>query len=493
MRRALVAGLAVAALVVALTAAGGGTMPGYRVDAIFDNVSFLTDGQDVRVAGAVVGAVEGLEVTPDPKARVRLRVDERFAPFRADADCTIQPQSLIGERFVQCTPGTSAAAPLRPDGEHPPTVPVQNTHAPVDLDLVLATFDRPSRERLGILLGSLGAGLAGRGEDLGAAILRANPALQETRRVLDVLGRDRARLQRLITDGDTVLAALADRRDDVRGFVRDGATVMDTTARRRDRVAETVRRLPPLLREAEPALARLSSFARAGTPLARDLEEAAPDLDALLGRTATFATQLRPTLRRLEPVVRDTRAALPDIAPQLRRLRRFAADAGPAGELVAELLNSVKEKGALDGLGGFFYYTTAAVARFDRFGHYLPAYIIGSSCVLHATTPVPGCSAKYASSEQPAARKRRAKPGRREERPREAAPAPAPQAAPAPARPKVPELPKVPLLEDLPEALEDLREDLPPGVQDLLDGLGLGGADRRPDTSIDRLLDLLLR
>lgn len=505
MRRALLAGLLAALLVAGLTAQGGDDGDGYRVDAIFDNVAFLTEGQDVRVAGAVVGEVEHLEVTPDHKARVRMRVDERFAPFRADADCTIQPQSLIGERFVQCTPGTPDAQPLRADAEHPPTVPVENTHAPVDLDLVLATFDRPARERLGILLGSLGAGLAGRGDDLGDAILRANPALQETRRVFDVLHRDRERLRTLIRDGDTVLAALAARRDDVRGFVRDGAATMRETARRRDRVAESVRRLPALLREADPALGRLSAFAKAGTPLARDLEESAPDLDALLTQTGTFSQRLRPTLERLEPVVEATRDAVPDLAPQLRRLKRFATDADPAGKLVAELFGSLQERGAFDGLGAFFYYTTVATSRFDRFGHYLPAYIIGTTCALPSQTAVHGCSARYSSYDHAAARRREAPKrkdaGRKVRRPAADAPKAAPERPSSEqARPKLPVLPKLPdVVQDLRKGLE---EDVPKAVQKLLEDLGtslgglLGGAgERKPaqPPAVDRLLELLLR
>ena len=33
-----------------------------------------------------------------------------FAPFRADAQCTVRPQSLIGEKFVECEPGRRRSA-----------------------------------------------------------------------------------------------------------------------------------------------------------------------------------------------------------------------------------------------------------------------------------------------------------------------------------------------------------------------------------------------
>jgi ABC-type transporter Mla subunit MlaD len=59
---------------------------GYEVRAIFDNVSGAVEGEDVKVAGAKVGAIDSLDVTEDKKAVVVLRIDEDgFAPFRDNA------------------------------------------------------------------------------------------------------------------------------------------------------------------------------------------------------------------------------------------------------------------------------------------------------------------------------------------------------------------------------------------------------------------------
>src|SRR5688572_10888700 len=80
----------------------------YEVRAIFDNVSGAVEGEDVKVAGARVGSIKSLDVTPEKKAAVVLEIEETgFAPFRENAKCTIRPQSLIGEKFVECDPGSS--------------------------------------------------------------------------------------------------------------------------------------------------------------------------------------------------------------------------------------------------------------------------------------------------------------------------------------------------------------------------------------------------
>src|SRR3954449_201714 len=89
--------------------AGGG----YEVRAIFDNASFITPGEDVKVAGVKVGKVKSLDVTPDKKAAMVLDItDAGFSPFHQDGHCSIRPQSLIGERYVECTSGTNKSGEL---------------------------------------------------------------------------------------------------------------------------------------------------------------------------------------------------------------------------------------------------------------------------------------------------------------------------------------------------------------------------------------------
>src|SRR5207302_3245019 len=161
-RRLTAIGVLLAAAAVALVTLGvSGTSGNYRVDALFDNADYLISGQDVKIAGARVGQVAAVKLTRDRKARVEMRIDPGFAPFRANAECSIRPQSLIGEKFVECEPGDPSAAPLGRNGGSAPTVAVTRTHSPVDLDLVFTALRLPLRQRLSIVVNELGAGLAG--------------------------------------------------------------------------------------------------------------------------------------------------------------------------------------------------------------------------------------------------------------------------------------------------------------------------------------------
>jgi ABC-type transporter Mla subunit MlaD len=397
MRRALLV-LAIGASAALATLGAGGAEPTHRVDAIFDSTANLIPGQDVKIAGARVGNVADIHLTKDRKARVEMEIEEGFAPFRADAECTIRPQSLIGEKFVQCHPGTARAAPL-PEGEAgAPTVRLERTHSPVDLDLVFAALRRPYAQRLSIILNELGTGFAGRGEDLNAAIRRANPALQEVNDVLRILDRDRAALGRLVEQSDRVIAELARRRGEVTSFIERSDRVARTVAGRRGELGEAIERLPPLLDELEPTADRLAALAADATPTLRDLRRAAPGAEALLADFDPVADAARPALERLAQTSRVGRRAVRAARPVAARLKPVAAILPPIVRLGAKLNESLRESGAIEHLQLYVFYGAGAQARFDRFSHILPSYQIASECQQYARTPVPECSARFGES-----------------------------------------------------------------------------------------------
>jgi ABC-type transporter Mla subunit MlaD len=108
--------LSLAAAVVLTTGAGGGGS--YKVRAIFDNAGFVIPGEDVKVAGVKVGKIDSMDVTRDFKAVLVLDIqDPAYQDFRTDARCQVRPQSLIGERFVECTPTQKRAIDSKPPPE----------------------------------------------------------------------------------------------------------------------------------------------------------------------------------------------------------------------------------------------------------------------------------------------------------------------------------------------------------------------------------------
>src|SRR6478736_4291052 len=196
MRRLLLITAAAAALltVVLVSAAGGddGNSGSYEVRAVFDNGGFIVNGENVRIAGANVGSVKSVDVSMPGeivslkggphavpgKAIVVLDItDPGFKDFRSDATCLIRPQSLIGEKYVDCrptaprAPGSKLPPPLQqiPDGQAGAgqyLLPLENNGKAVDLDLINNINRLPYAERFRLILNDLGAGFAARGPDL---------------------------------------------------------------------------------------------------------------------------------------------------------------------------------------------------------------------------------------------------------------------------------------------------------------------------------------
>lgn len=444
----------------ALSLGAGGGQPTYRVDAIFDNAASLVPGNVVKIAGAPVGQVKDIRLTPDRRARVEMEVQEGFAPFRSDARCVIAPESLfIGEKYVQCRPGTPQGRELVARDGNPPTVPLDHNSASVDLDLVLSTLRLPVRQRLTILFSELGAGLAGRPAELSAAVRRANPSLQAANRVLRILDGDRSTLARLVQRSDQVVGELASKRRSVQGFIQHAGEVTAATADRRGDLQEAVRRLPPLLDQLQPSAERLAAFSSQATPALHDLRVAAPTVATLLRDIRPLSDAGRPALAALENTARVGRHAVGPARGQVRRLRAASRLLPRTVSIVDRLAASLRSSGALEALQTFIYYTALSTSRFDRISHIVPAYVIFKDCLAYARTPTPGCDAHFGGGATPAAtaavrsrparaRRRRAQVPRQPPVPQTAGPnqpAPRPgQPAPTPGLPGLPGLPKLP-------------------------------------------------
>jgi ABC-type transporter Mla subunit MlaD len=378
---------------------------GYRVRAIFDNVAAAVPGEDVKVAGARVGSIASMDVTADNKAAVVLEIETPgFDRFRQDARCTIRPQSLIGEKFVECSPGSAAAPPLReiPEGEpgegqH--LLPVENTSSPVDLDLVNNVLRRPYAERLSILLAELGTGVAGRGDDLNEVIHRANPALRETDRVLATLARQNDVLADLARDSDTVLAPLARERERVSGFIEEANATGEATAERSADIERSLQRLPRVLPELRATLWELGRFSEETTPVVRDLGAAAPDLNRFLRELGPFSREAIPALRSLGEATDVGGPALDRSRPLLTDLRGLATELRPLAGDLDVLTASLDETGGIERLMDYLFFQTTAINGFDGISHFLRAGLIVNTCSVYAIEPAPGCSANFTRQE----------------------------------------------------------------------------------------------
>jgi phospholipid/cholesterol/gamma-HCH transport system substrate-binding protein len=407
--------LVAAAAALALGAKGGGDDGANTYYLYFDNAFGLTTGGDFKVAGVRAGKTTAFkveEVHDRPLAKVTAEVTEPgLADLRRDAHCQIRPQSLIGEYFVDCQPGTGSRLP---DGG---TLPVERTSSTIPIDLVANILRLPYRDRLRLIIGELGAGLAGRPGDLSAVLRRAHPALRETSQTLRILGRQTGTIKKFIGNARTVIGALENRKQDVSRFVREAGNTAEIAASRRDQLGETFRRLPAFLAELEPFMNRLGDLTEAQTPVLRDLQSASGELDTFLTRLRPFATEGTPAFKALGEMsvtglravrktsddVKELRKLAKDVPGLAKPLRQFlqtiddrkravepdpraAATGPPAGDRTHTTSRRAGFTG-MEAIWNFFYWQALSTNALDDIGHVLRLSIVVNQCGSYQVNP----------------------------------------------------------------------------------------------------------
>ncbi|MCC6414655.1 MAG: MCE family protein, partial [Opitutaceae bacterium] len=117
---------------------------GYTLIAGFDNLKELKAGDDIRMAGVRIGAVETTRLG-DRRAEAVLRIDKKFS-IAGDAQATIASAGLLGTNYIAINLGSAGAAPLPPGAEI-------STRVSADLNTIMAELG----ELGGKLEGTLGS------------------------------------------------------------------------------------------------------------------------------------------------------------------------------------------------------------------------------------------------------------------------------------------------------------------------------------------------
>ena len=419
MRRVLAIGLLLlaAATAVVFSGQGGSDDDVKTYFAQFDNAFGLVEGGDLRVSGVTAGQTADLKVDDSgerPLARVELQITEPgFDSLRADATCEVRQQSLIGEYFVDCDPGSDPR-----EMQEGATVPVERTASTIPTDVVNNVLRRPYRDRFRIILSELGTGLAGRPQDIQEVLKRAHPGLRETSRTLQILERQTQTIQDFIADSDTVVAELAERKEDVARWVVEAGETAEISASRREQLALQFNRFPRFLDELEPTMVELRNLTDEQIPLLRDLREAAPSLEAFLDELGPFSEASRPAFRSLGRMSRVGSRALDRSQEEIETLSELADDAGPLGKQLRQFLQTLDTRaravnkdprardtdppapdpthipdGARQGFTGFenfwnyFYWQPLAINAFDQLGSILRVIGFEGHCAPYQVDP----------------------------------------------------------------------------------------------------------
>jgi phospholipid/cholesterol/gamma-HCH transport system substrate-binding protein len=342
----------------------GGSVPlqpqGYRVTVAFPEATQLAQEADVRISGVRVGRVKKKE--PNPQTGLtdtEIEVDARYAPIPKDTRAILRQKTLLGETYVELSPGTPGSGRVQ-DGGRLAAGQVADT---VQLDEILRTFDPVTRAQFSTWLDQSGKAALGNAETLNDALGLLTPFAEETDKVLEVLRVQSGATRRFIRDTGVVFDSLTARSGQLRNLISNSNRVWESIASRDQQLAETFRILPTFLREGRETTRRLTEFAEVSNPLITQLRPAARQLSPLLIDADRLAPDLKTLFSDLGPLVRVSRKGLPATEEALDNTRPILARLDPFLRNLTPILDYV---GLYKGeLAAFFANDAAATQATD--------------------------------------------------------------------------------------------------------------------------------
>jgi virulence factor Mce-like protein len=316
----------------------GGPIPlkpkGYRVEVGFPEATQLGLEADVRVAGVSVGKLRKKELDPrGNRTLAQLEIDRKYAPLRADTRAILRQKSLLGETYVELTPGSSKKT--IPEGGRLPDAQVKPT---VELDEIFQALDPKTRAAFRRWQQDLAVGINGRGQDFNDAIGTLPGFAHDGADILQVLDEQQGAVTRLVKNTGVTFAALTQNESQLRNLITSASRVFDATAQQQDNLAETIRIFPTFLDESKTTLARLHRFANNTDPLVQDLIPVAQDLKPTLRDVHALAPDLRSFFHNTDPLITAAKTGLPAGSEVLRGLKPTLAELTPFLQQVNPIL-----------------------------------------------------------------------------------------------------------------------------------------------------------
>ena len=359
----VMAGFALACfgLLLYLWVAFGGGFPlkpkGYRFHIRFGEATQLAQQADVRISGVPVGKVVKLQLGSGRTTDATIQLDQRYAPIPRDSRAILRTKTLLGETFVELTPGHKQNGLLPENG----TLPDAQVSKTVELDEIFRSLDPRTRHSFQVWMQSLAVGIKGRGADLNAAFGNLAPFAEDTNTLLVQLDQQNQAVQQLIRNTGTVFNALSARSGQLTDLIRNSNTVFGTIASRNQQLQDTFKAFPTFERESILTLNRLNRFTATANPIITQLRPVARQLTPVLQASGRLAPSFRDFFVNLGPLITAARPGLPafrqflgEARPALGQLDPFTRSLNPFLGYVADFLPE------LDGFVGNIVAATQA-------------------------------------------------------------------------------------------------------------------------------------
>jgi virulence factor Mce-like protein len=300
----------------------GGPIPlkpkAYELEVPFPEATTLAEEADVRIAGVTVGNVKTKDLDKGGNSTtVVLAIDRKYAPIPKNTKAILRQKTLLGETYVELTPGEKGGPELE-DGGRLDRGQIEPT---VELDEILEIFEPQTRDAFRDWIRSSARQIEGRSQDLNFALANLAGFAEDGAGVLQVLDSQKVALRRLVKNTGVVFGALNERDGQLRDLIVNAERTFSATAEQQENLARVFEIFPTFLLESRLTLARLEGFATNTRPLVNDLKPVADDLGPTVRDLSVLGPDLENLFRRLEPNIE----AAPKNLPQAERFLRGAS------------------------------------------------------------------------------------------------------------------------------------------------------------------------
>ena len=290
----------------------GGTIPfntqGYRFKVAFNNAYDLAQYADVRIAGVDVGKVVSKARSADGNRTVAtIQLDNQYAPIHEDALAILRPKTLLGETYVQLTPGHKGT-PILKDGSTLSNSRVENS---VQLNQVFDTFNPKTRQAFQQWQQELATAVKGNDQNLNSVLGNLPTFAVNFTDVLQVLDTEHAAVVSLVRNGGTTFDALNRDPASLRNLITAGETTFRTTAQNANSLTQIFHIFPTFLNQQRITMTALKGFSINADPVIKELIPVAQQLGPTLTALRNLAPNLQHLFVKLGPLITASQKGLP--------------------------------------------------------------------------------------------------------------------------------------------------------------------------------------
>jgi phospholipid/cholesterol/gamma-HCH transport system substrate-binding protein len=300
----------------------GGPIPlkpkNYQLSADFPEAQNLADQADVRMSGITIGKVVSKSLDKGGVAtKVTMNIDPKFGPIAKDSKAILRQKTLLGETYVEISPGDRNKGSL-PDGGTMPRASVEPT---VELDEIFSAFDKPTRTAFQHWVAESAKSINGTkqnpdatAQSLNDAFGNLGPFAQDGADVLGVLDRQKQDLGKLIRNTGVVFGAISERDHVLQHLITNSDQVFSATNRRDAALRQIFQIFPTFLDESKATLAQLKTFSQNTKPLTDNLQPVAQKLNPTVRDFADLSPNLKALFHDLNPLIDVSKTNLPQAA-----------------------------------------------------------------------------------------------------------------------------------------------------------------------------------